>query len=135
MWGKFIKPWPMREKYPCVFFYFFYPTTSIEEWLLVVEAVNGLWEWGGRTISPHPHAHSTMVDFTMEETTILTHAGIPLFPRRAERSCTSNSCPLCRLFVLTQGPYSVHYPRAQVFFCFGLTQRAGGCAFSSTVSL
>ena len=25
----------------------------------MVEAVNGLWEWGGRTVSPHPHAHST----------------------------------------------------------------------------
>ena len=22
-------------------------------------------EWGGRTVSPHPHAHSTLVDFTM----------------------------------------------------------------------
>ena len=27
----------------------------------------GLWEWGGRTVSPHPHAHSTMVDSTMEK--------------------------------------------------------------------
>ena len=33
----------------------------------MVEAVNGLWEWGGRTVSPHPHAHSTTVDFTMEK--------------------------------------------------------------------
>ena len=31
----------------------------------MVEAVNGFGEWGGRTVSPHPHAHSTMVDFTM----------------------------------------------------------------------
>ena len=33
----------------------------------MVEAINGLWEWGGRTVSPHPHAHSTTVDFTMEK--------------------------------------------------------------------
>ena len=32
----------------------------------MVEAVNCFGEWGGRTVSPHPHAHSTTVlDFTM----------------------------------------------------------------------
>ena len=48
-----------ERKIPMCLLFFVYPTTSIEELLVVVEAVNGLWEWGGRTVSPHPHAHST----------------------------------------------------------------------------
>ena len=55
----------------------------------------------GRTVSPHPHAHSTLVDFTM--------AGEKWFPSLTqeiwlshdcvEGSRTSNSCPSCCLFI------------------------------------
>ena len=37
--GEFVKPWAIEEKYPCVFFSLLYPTTFIEELLLVVEVV------------------------------------------------------------------------------------------------
>ena len=52
--------------------FFVYPTTSIKNcWWWLRQLL--FWEWGGRTISPHPHAHSTTVDFTMaRKTTAIT---------------------------------------------------------------
>ena len=47
------------EKPMCLIPLFLFPTTLIEELLLVVEAVNDFGGWGGRTVSPHPHAPST----------------------------------------------------------------------------
>ena len=49
----------------------------------MVEEVNCFGEWGGRTVSPHPHTYSTMVEFTMAgKTTAIIHAGVfPLSPR------------------------------------------------------
>ena len=48
-----------------------YPTTFTENcswWLRQLL----FWEWGGRTVSPHPHAHSTPVDFTHVGNSTLT---------------------------------------------------------------
>ena len=47
------------EKPMCLIPLFLFPTTLIEELLLVVEAVNDFGGWGGRNVSPHPHAPST----------------------------------------------------------------------------
>ena len=49
----------------------------------MVEIVNYFGEWGGRTVSPHPHAHSTMVDFTRAGKNDCHHSRryFPLSPR------------------------------------------------------
>ena len=61
--GEFVKPWPMREKYPCVFFSLPYPTTFIEELLVVVEAVNCFGS-GVAGVSVHASTHTPpIVDF------------------------------------------------------------------------
>ena len=59
---------------------------------------------------------------SFSELRILTTVYSP--PQRCCCSRTSDSRPLCRLFIFTQGPYCVHYP---------LTQLAGSCVFSSTI--
>ena len=65
----------------------------------MVEAVNGLWEWGGRTVSPHPHAHSTTVDFIMaKETTAISPARILLSPRLCK------STPALSIFYFRRPP-------------------------------
>ena len=68
--GKIVKLWPMREEPMCHLPLFLFQPLSLR--IAVGGWGNyGLWEWGGRTVSPHPHAHSTMVDSTMEK--MLTH--------------------------------------------------------------
>ena len=59
-----------------------------------------LWEWGGRTVSPHPRAHSTTTfDFTMEGKTFMHSSLMQTFffslHDCAEGSRTSNSRPSC----------------------------------------
>ena len=118
------KPWPMGGKYPCVFFLYLTQPPPLKNgcwWLRQLL----FWEWGGRTVNPHPHARSTIaVDFAMARETF-THSPLrrphdclftsthriylislpwmhsPLHPC-AEHSCKSNSRPLCRLFIHAQ---------------------------------
>ena len=59
VWGKLLNLGPFREIPMCLIPLFLFPTTLIEELLLVVEAVNDFGGWCGRTVSPHPHTHST----------------------------------------------------------------------------
>ena len=133
--GELVKPWPMREKYPCVCFSLPYPTTFIEELLLVVEAVNFFGEWGGRIVSPQPHAHSTMVDFTMAGKNDCHHSrrDFSTLPTTVQkRSRTSNSRPWflsvhpraeVEVLIFMQGAivYSFVF-HAHTSFRFGLTQ-------------
>ena len=83
------QPWPMRGK-PICLLPLFYSNHFHYERLLVVEGVNGFGEWGGRTVSPHPHAHSTSKKHSRTLQfwgfspflLFITHAGIfPLSPR------------------------------------------------------
>ena len=63
--GEFVKPWASEGKYPCVFPPCFIPTTFIEEWLLVVEAVNCFGSGvAGLSVLTHTHTLPTAFDFT-----------------------------------------------------------------------
>ena len=57
--GEFVKPWPMGWKSMCLLTLFLSQPLSLR---MVAGGWGsyGLWEWGGRTVSPHPHTHSTM---------------------------------------------------------------------------
>ena len=112
-----------------------YPTAFIENccrWLRQLL----FWAWGGRTVSPCLHTHSTTVDFTMEkETTSITPTGYHSLHDCAKHSRTSNSCPLYGLFTFTQEGNSCSfsriglswfYPRSFPLRIFGWC----GCIFS-----
>ena len=92
-----------------------YPTTFIENcWWWLRQLL--FWEWGGRTVSPCLHAHSTTVDFTMAKTTAITHADICSLHAYAEHSRTPYSRLSTVLFIDAQAGILV-YPHAGIVGC------------------
>ena len=91
--GEFVKPWLMREKYPCVFFFLPYLTTFIEELLLVVEAVNCFGSGvAGLSVLTHTHTPPQRSNSPWKEKPSRRHFSLL---DCAEGSRTSNLCPSC----------------------------------------
>ena len=119
MWGKLLNLGQWEKTHVSSSLVLF-PTTFIKNlcWQLrQLLSRNGC----GRTVSPHPHAHSTLVDFTMagEKWLPSLMQEIRLSHDCAEGSRTSNSRPCCCLFIHGQKrscfphagpPLSVHFP-------------------------
>ena len=121
VWRKLLNLGPFRE-YPCVFSPYFY--SNHLHWIMAAGGWDsyGLWEWGGRTVSPHPHAHSTMVDFTIEEKPLrsLTQTFI-LSPRLCKKNAhTPSTKQASRLFCLF------------LTICCSSSRRSGSCSRSRT---
>ena len=75
--GELVKPWPMREKYPCVWFSLPYPTTFIEELLLVVEAFNCFGSGvAGLLVLNLMHTPPWLTSLWLGKMTAITHTGI-----------------------------------------------------------
>ena len=81
-----------------------------------------LWEWGGRTVSPHPHAHSTTAfDFTMEGKPSRTlHGRRHCFP--SLHDCAKGSRTSC-CFVHPRAKSELFSPHVGPPLLFILTQR------------
>ena len=108
MWGNLsnLGQW---EKNPCVFFLFLFQPLSLR---MVAGAWGsyGLWEWGGKTVSPHPHAHSTTVEFT--------HGGNSSLPTT---SWSTHALPFHALLVFCPSTHPPILGTSQ-FCCSSLTQ-------------
>ena len=98
----------------------FYSNHFHQERLLVVEAVNCFGEWGGRTVSPHPHAHSTH-DFVVRP---LMQTLLPLHELLNTQALQFrvllvvvhlHALPICLLMVFTHENFPGFTP--MVFFC------------------
>ena len=79
-----------RGKIPMCLLPLLIPTTFIKKgswWLRQLWS----WKWGGRTVSPHPHAHSTH-NFCCSSLTQTFFSGLHEFD---EHPCTAISCPPC----------------------------------------
>ena len=108
------------EKNPYVFFLCFIPTTFIKKgcwWLRQLWS----WKWGGRTVSPHPHVHSTH-DFVVHPLTQIffstrlcwrlmhfqfSRPSCCLFIHGQKRSC---------FFPHARPPLSVHSSQGRIVF-------------------
>ena len=91
-----------------------YPTTFIEEWLVVVEAViifgSGV---AGLSILTHTHTPPWLTSLWLGKTIAITHAGISLLHVCAEHPGSSNSRSPCSLLILTHCLHCLIYSHAQ----------------------
>ena len=120
VWGELVKPWPMREKYPCVFFSLLYPTTFIEEMLLVVEAVNGFGSGvAGLSVLTHTHTLPTILaSHPLTQTLLPLHELLntqALQFSRPPGSCSPSRTSNCLLMVFIHrnfpgGTHAVFFP-------------------------
>ena len=127
--GKFVKPWPMGGKKPCVIFHCFIQPPSLKTIALSWGSYG--WEWSVAGLSVLAHTHTPPADWTSQWAEEWLR---PSFHSHyhAFFSIVGSSSRIGELFIFMQGRDSCSFSRTG-FSWFRLTQWAGSRALSSMI--